>query len=159
MRMRENHNVWLPRKRVCIHTNFSRKFQYKSPSNRIQGSPVAGSEFKAAALLKAPDGPALLNTLETKYSEKDESGGIAPLMVVPADAKAKLPAYAQPVFVRLIKSAETTGTFKYRKADLVVDGFDPSKTGAALYVRGGAAGYQKLTAAGRNAILKGESRL
>ena len=73
--------------------------------------------------------------------------------------EAKLPAYAQPVFVRLIKSAETTGTFKYRKADLVVDGFDPSKTGAALYVRGGAAGYQKLTAAGRNAILKGESRL
>ena len=35
----------------------------------------------------------------------------------------------------------------------------PRAAGAALYVRGGATGYQKLTAAGRNAILKGETRL
>ena len=65
----------------------------------------------------------------------------------------------QPVFLRLIKSAETTGTFKYRKADLVADGFDPEKTGTALYVRGGKAGYQKLTAAARTAILNGEGRI
>src|SRR5690606_27974698 len=31
----------------------------------------------------------------------------------------ELPTYARPVFVRLIKAAETTGTFKYRKVDLV----------------------------------------
>ena len=73
--------------------------------------------------------------------------------------EAKLPAYAQPVFLRLIKSAETTGTFKYRKADLVADGFDPEKTGTSLYVRGGKAGYQKLTAAARTAILNGEGRI
>ena len=48
---------------------------------------------------------------------------------------------------------------EYRKADLVADGFDPEKTGAARYVRGGKAGYQKLTAAARTAILKGEGRL
>ena len=35
---------------------------------------------------------------------------------------AQLPSYARPVFVRMLKSADTTGTFKYRKADLVVDG-------------------------------------
>ena len=73
--------------------------------------------------------------------------------------EAKLPAYAQPVFVRLIKAAETTGTFKYRKADLVADGFDPTKTGTALYVRGGKTGYQKLTQTARKAILSGETRL
>ena len=60
---------------------------------------------------------------------------------------------------RLIKAAETTGTFKYRKADLVADGFDPTKTGTALYVRGGKTGYQKLTQTARKAILSGETRL
>ena len=58
-----------------------------------------------------------------------------------------------------VEAAETTGTFKYRKADLVADGFDPEKTGATLYVRGGKTGYQKLTTAGRTAILNGEGRL
>lgn len=76
-----------------------------------------------------------------------------------AHVDGKLPGYAQPVFLRLIKAADTTGTFKYRKADLVADGFDPEKAGAALYVRGGKAGYAKLTAAARAKILNGETRL
>ncbi|MCV0414059.1 MAG: long-chain-acyl-CoA synthetase [Brevundimonas sp.] len=76
-----------------------------------------------------------------------------------AHVDGKLPAYAQPVFLRLIKAADTTGTFKYRKADLVADGFDPAKAGAALYVRGGKSGYAKLTAAARTKILDGETRL
>ncbi|ASD82433.1 disulfide isomerase [Burkholderia gladioli pv. gladioli] len=71
---------------------------YEAAGLQVHWIPLAflkpDSAGKAAALLKAPDGPALLNTLETKYSEKDESGGIAPLMVVPADAKAKLDANA-----------------------------------------------------------------
>ena len=73
--------------------------------------------------------------------------------------EAKLPAYAQPVFVRLIKSAETTGTFKYRKADLVVDGFDPSKIDGSIYMRGGKAGYTKLTQEAFDAIQSGQTRL
>ncbi len=76
-----------------------------------------------------------------------------------AHVDGKLPAYAQPVFLRLIKAADTTGTFKYRKADLVADGFDPAKAGAGLYVRGGKSGYAKLTAAARTKILDGETRL
>jgi fatty-acyl-CoA synthase len=55
--------------------------------------------------------------------------------------------------------AETTGTFKYRKVDLVADGFDPDKVDGALYVRGGKSGYAKLTEAARTAILSGETRL
>ena len=76
-----------------------------------------------------------------------------------AHVDGKLPAYAQPVFLRLIKAADTTGTFKYRKADLVADSFDPAKAGANLYVRGGKSGYAKLTAAARTKILDGETRL
>ena len=76
-----------------------------------------------------------------------------------AHVDGKLPAYAQPVFLRLIKAADTTGTFQYRKAALVADGFDPAKAGAGLYVRGGKSGYAKLTAAARTKILDGETRL
>jgi fatty-acyl-CoA synthase len=74
-------------------------------------------------------------------------------------ADQELPPYARPAFVRLIKSADTTGTFKYKKTDLVADGFDPDKVEGALYVRGGKNGYAKLTEAARAAILSGETRL
>ncbi|HYC97623.1 long-chain-acyl-CoA synthetase [Brevundimonas sp.] len=71
----------------------------------------------------------------------------------------ELPVYARPAFVRLIKSADTTGTFKYRKMDLVADGFDPEKVDGPIYVRGGKSGYTKLNEAARQAILNGETRL
>jgi fatty-acyl-CoA synthase len=43
------------------------------------------------------------------------------------------PAYARPLFIRLQPAIETTGTFKYRKVDLVRDGFDPAKTEHPLF--------------------------
>src|SRR5690606_10116816 len=70
----------------------------------------------------------------------------------------ELPTYARPSFVRMLKAADTTGTFKYRKMDLVADGFDPAVVGGAVYVRGGKNGYAKLTAAAHAAILSGETR-
>ncbi len=45
----------------------------------------------------------------------------------------KLPAYARPLFLRLCPQAELTGTFKYAKADLVRQGFNPSCCADALY--------------------------
>ena len=71
----------------------------------------------------------------------------------------ELPVYARPAFLRIIKSADTTGTFKYRKMDLVADGFDPAKVEGPVYVRGGKSGYTKLSDAARQAILNGETRL
>ncbi|WP_168045220.1 long-chain-acyl-CoA synthetase [Brevundimonas alba] len=71
----------------------------------------------------------------------------------------ELPVYARPAFIRIIKSADTTGTFKYRKMDLVADGFDPDKVDGAIYVRGGKSGYTKLSEVAREAILSGETRL
>ncbi|MEO0607352.1 MAG: long-chain-acyl-CoA synthetase [Pseudomonadota bacterium] len=38
----------------------------------------------------------------------------------------QLPKYAIPLFIRVQKEAETTGTFKYRKVELVEEGFDPN---------------------------------
>ncbi|QTC90381.1 long-chain-acyl-CoA synthetase [Brevundimonas goettingensis] len=74
-------------------------------------------------------------------------------------ADEQLPSYARPVFIRIAKSLETTGTFKYRKVDLVSEGFDPAKVDGPIYVRGGKSGYQKLTPAILAAIISGENRL
>ena len=52
-----------------------------------------------------------------------------------AHLDAELPAYAAPLFVRLLGEVETTGTFKYKKADLKQAGYDPAKVDGPLYVR------------------------
>jgi fatty-acyl-CoA synthase len=74
-------------------------------------------------------------------------------------ADEQLPSYARPVFIRIAKTLETTGTFKYRKVDLVNEGFDPASVDGPVYVRGGKSGYQKLTPVLLAAILSGENRL
>jgi fatty-acyl-CoA synthase len=70
----------------------------------------------------------------------------------PFDAKAfqehverNLPAYAQPLFVRVMPAMDTTGTFKVRKMDLVADGYDPAKIKGPLFFKDPRRGYVKLT--------------
>ncbi|HEX4683955.1 MAG TPA: long-chain-acyl-CoA synthetase [Gemmatimonadaceae bacterium] len=73
------------------------------------------------------------------------SDGRAGMVAVVADAPfdldgfrahltTRLPDYARPVFVRLLREIETTGTFKPKKHDLVQSGFDPRATTDALFV-------------------------
>jgi fatty-acyl-CoA synthase len=50
-----------------------------------------------------------------------------------ADVALRLPAYARPVFLRLLTKLEATGTFKPRKQDLVETGFDPARVQDPLY--------------------------
>ncbi len=45
-----------------------------------------------------------------------------------SEFKKNLPAYAVPVFLRIQKTVETTGTFKYQKNKLKEQAYDPSKT-------------------------------
>jgi len=47
----------------------------------------------------------------------------------------ELPAYAAPLFVRLLREVETTGTFKYKKNDLKVAAYNPLLVTDPLYVR------------------------
>ncbi|MFS2127856.1 long-chain-acyl-CoA synthetase [Pseudomonas sp. Pseusp97] len=57
----------------------------------------------------------------------------------------ELPAYAVPVFLRLLAQVETTGTFKYKKTDLKRNAYDPSAVNEALFVRlPGEAAYREL---------------
>jgi fatty-acyl-CoA synthase len=50
-----------------------------------------------------------------------------------ADVARRLPVYARPVFLRLLQTIESTGTFKPRKQDLVQSGFDPARIEDPLY--------------------------
>ena len=50
------------------------------------------------------------------------------------DFKKNLPAYAVPVFLRIQKVVETTGTFKYQKNTLKEQAFNPEKTSDRLLV-------------------------
>jgi fatty-acyl-CoA synthase len=104
------------------------------------GVPIPGQEGKAGMVALVVDG---------RFSQKAFAEWV----------DQELPTYARPAFVRLIKAADTTGTFKYRKVDLVAEGFDPEKVDGALFVRGGKSGYTKLSDAARAAILSGETRL
>jgi fatty-acyl-CoA synthase len=45
----------------------------------------------------------------------------------------RLPGYAHPLFLRLRRELELTGTFKYAKNDLVRDGFDPAASDDVIY--------------------------
>ncbi|MET0182143.1 MAG: long-chain-acyl-CoA synthetase [Caulobacterales bacterium] len=72
----------------------------------------------------------------------------------------ELPSYARPVFLRIQPSIETTGTFKYRKVDLVADGFDPSKSPGVLYFDDASVGgYAPLTPAIYQDIQSGNRRI
>ena len=49
------------------------------------------------------------------------------------ELSAKLPAYARPVFIRLLGTLELTGTFKLRKQDLMLEGYDPARVHDPLF--------------------------
>ena len=60
---------------------------------------------------------------------------------------ASLPSYARPVFVRVVKGMEVTGTFKLKKTELRDAGYDLVKVeGDAIYVlKPGSEAYEQLT--------------
>ncbi|XP_039279546.1 long-chain fatty acid transport protein 4-like [Nilaparvata lugens] len=70
----------------------------------------------------------------------------------------ELPAYARPLFVRLLHAVEMTGTFKMKKGDLQKDGFDPAKVTDKLFYRKGST-YIPLTLDVFPKIVSGEERL
>jgi fatty-acyl-CoA synthase len=98
---------------------------------------------------------------------QDGRAGMAALVVdegfsldtLASHVAAELPAYAGPYFVRLLPQADTTGTFKYRKLDLMKDGFDPDATPDPLFYRGAEGRYLPMTPECRQAICSGAVRL
>ncbi len=89
----------------------------------------------------------LPNVYGVAMPDTDGRAGMAAVKLLPNaefDGKAlaahvdtQLPTYARPIFIRVQPDAETTGTFKYRKVELVKEGYDLSKVDAedTVYVR------------------------
>jgi fatty-acyl-CoA synthase len=72
----------------------------------------------------------------------------------------RLPAYARPLFLRILVALEATGTFKPKKQDLVVAGFDPNRTADPLYFDDPRAGaYVRIDAPLHDAIVGGQIRV
>ncbi len=131
---------------------------------RWKGENVATSEVSER--LSGVEGVKEANVYGVPVGELDGKAGMASLVVGPEFeigglaeyVDRELPAYARPIFVRLQPEIETTGTFKYRKIDLVKEGFDPAHTKDPLYFRDPAKGYVKLTKAVHAKILAGGYR-
>lgn len=70
----------------------------------------------------------------------------------------QLPAYARPVFLRILPSMDTTGTFKMLKGDLRKQGFDPAEVKDQLLVmKPGSERYEPLTPEFSGEILGGSA--
>jgi len=107
---------------------------------RWKGENVATSEV-AEALSLFP-GVKEANVYGVKVGGLDGKAGMAALVAgpeldlgnLPAYLEGQLPAYARPIFIRLLQhEMEITGTFKHRKVELVKEGFDPSQLHEPLF--------------------------
>ena len=118
---------------------------------RWKGENVSTSEV-AEQLLAFP-GVAEATVYGVHVDGTDGRAGMAALVMDGSfDVKAfgehlarEMPHYAQLLFVRLLPTLDTTGTFKIRKVDLVSDGYDPAKIKGVMYFKDPKRGYVKLT--------------
>ena len=81
------------------------------------------------------------------------------LKVLRVTLAARLPAYARPLFIRIVAAIELTGTFKLRKQELVIEGYDPRRVSDALYVEDGTRdAYVRLDEASYGSLHAGKPR-
>jgi fatty-acyl-CoA synthase len=132
---------------------------------RWKGENVSTNEV--AEVLSVCPGVKEANVYGVTVPGQDGRAGMAALVVEPGfdpaalaeRAARELPAYARPVFVRLLPQIEITGTFKHRKVELVKEGFDPAAISDPLYFLDGERGYVRLDPALFGRIARGEQRV
>lgn len=133
---------------------------------RWKGENVATNEV-SDALSKYP-GIELANVYGVEVPGSEGRAGMAAITVAGgfvmeglADhLRGSLPVYAVPLFIRIQPEAQTTGTFKFRKVELVKQGFDPSRINDPVwFLQPGGARYGRLDQAMTQQIVAGRVRL
>jgi fatty-acyl-CoA synthase len=133
---------------------------------RWKGENVATSEV--AKEIAAFPGVSHVNVYGVTIPGAEGRAGMAALVTEePLDLAAfrhhlvqRLPSYARPVFLRVLKEAAVTGTFKYSKTDLVREGFHPGLCADPVYFdHPGMQGFVPLDPDLFNQIQQGSIRL
>lgn len=81
------------------------------------------------------------------------------LVNLAAGIKGSLPPYARPVFIRIMPELPMTGTFKLKKRDLQLEGFDITKIADAIYLLQSDGTYKRLTDEKYEEIKSGRAKL
>lgn len=119
---------------------------------RWKGENVATNEV--AETLSQYPGIKTANVYGVEIPGTDGRAGMASLTVsedfdisgLRAFVAKEMPPYAVPLFIRIEPEAQTTGTFKYRKVELVDEGYDINKFSDPVYFAGaGAESFSPLT--------------
>jgi fatty-acyl-CoA synthase len=133
---------------------------------RWKGENVATSEV--AELINTFDAVKEANVYGVPVDGREGKAGMVAIVADPSldlvalrqHIHGHLSAYSRPLFIRLQREIDSTSTFKQRKADLVRDGFDPSKVSDPLYFDEAAAGaYVPIDAELYRRIQAGELRV
>ncbi|XP_078572775.1 long-chain fatty acid transport protein 2-like [Branchiostoma floridae x Branchiostoma japonicum] len=135
---------------------------------RWKGENVATTEV--AQVLSKMEGVQEVNVYGVKVPGQDGRAGMASIIPLPGQkpdfrrwyryVAAKLPTYAQPLFLRLTREIQVTGTFKHQKAALVKEGFDPRRVADPLFViDNGRKTYVPLDETVYRRIVVGQARL
>lgn len=70
-----------------------------------------------------------------------------------------LPAYARPIFIRIMPQLPMTGTFKLKKRDLQLEGFDITKITDPVYLLSNDGSYKLMSLEQNNEIKEGRAKL
>ena len=126
------------------------------------------STFEVESALRGCDGVLEANVYGVEAPFAEGKAGMAAIVTGPgfdlqafrAQACARLPRYARPVFLRLRESLSRTGTYKTTKNAETRDGYDPSVVDDPVFFDDTAAGaYRRVDRALYQAILDGAVRL
>jgi fatty-acyl-CoA synthase len=106
---------------------------------RWKGQNVATCEV-SQTITESP-GVVEANVYGVKVPGTDGRAGMAAIVVdqrfdlaqLRAHLDARLPDYARPLFLRILREMEVTATFKHKKSDLARSGHDPSLTNDTIY--------------------------